>query len=447
MYRAFFGACQVLVWVWLVPFGAAGQGVVAPTNAAAMPEAKPVPLDYKTIITLLAGEEMFGRGYVRQGQEKASEYLQAQFRLLGLQPLPSLAGYGQGFTHKVNVVEKEPRLRLNNKRLNPGTDFIPDAESAPVKVGGLFNSRRKARMYTYLPEDSALFFKEVIKSAPWAASGRRKAACISIPESWYRPIAKQLVARPPACVFLQAGGKLTATLSDNVLPFGLIHLAQGFAPKNGHRVKCRYRVQVAKEINSENVVAMVPGTAVPDSFLIFTAHYDHLGGLGQRVYFPGANDNASGTAMLLALAAERVKNPARYTTVFIAFAAEEAGLRGSQYFVQAPPLDLKRIRFLLNMDLFGSGEYGATLVNAPAVQPDFDRLQAMNTQLAALPRLKPRRNAPNSDHYPFAVAGVPCMFMYLEGPFKAYHDVYDRPENLSLFGFRPAFLLLDGFMR
>ncbi len=80
------------------------------------------------------------------------------------------------------------------------------------------------------------------------------------------------------------------------------------------------------------------------------------------------------------------------------------------------------------------------------MQPDFNLLQSINDSLKALPRLKPRRNAPNSDHYPFALAGVPAMFLYLEGPYAQYHDIYDRPEGLSLAGFEGTFRLLNRFL-
>jgi aminopeptidase YwaD len=107
---------------------------------------------------------------------------------------------------------------------------------------------------------------------------------------------------------------------------------------------------------------------------------------------------------------------------------------------------LDKLRFVMNLDLMGSGEDGATLVNAPAVQPDFDILKTLNDTLHLLPALRPRRNAPNSDHYPFAMAGYPAMFMYLQGPYSEYHSVGDRPEGLSLAGFDNTFKLLSAFL-
>ena len=87
-----------------------------------------------------------------------------------------------------------------------------------------------------------------------------------------------------------------------------------------------------KRIRSQNVICQVRGTEQPDSVVIVSAHYDHLGMQGDS-RFPGANDNASGTSMLLSMVEYFVRKPQAYTMVFIAFGAEETGLIGSNYYV------------------------------------------------------------------------------------------------------------------
>src|SRR4030095_9120627 len=107
-----------------------------------------------------------------------------------------------------------------------------------------------------------------------------------------------------------------------------------------------------------NVLGMVPGTLYPDSFIVFTAHYDHLGRMGKKALFPGANDNASGSAMIIDLAryyAQPANRP-KCSLLFIAFAGEEAGLIGSRYYTENPILPLEQIKFLINLDLMGNGE-------------------------------------------------------------------------------------------
>jgi Zn-dependent M28 family amino/carboxypeptidase len=180
---------------------------------------------------------------------------------------------------------------------------------------------------------------------------------------------------------------------------------------------------------TQNIIAYIPGKI--DSFIVFSAHYDHLGILGQ-VYFPGANDNASGVAMVLSLAkhfANR-KTPPKYNLAFILFSGEELGLLGSLYFVTHPTFDLNKIKLLVNLDMVGSGDQGITVVNAFNQKKAFQLLKQINSQLHLLPSVKPRKNAPDSDHYPFTLKKIPAIFIYTRGRYKQYHSIYDRPDSL-----------------
>jgi Iap family predicted aminopeptidase len=213
-----------------------------------------------------------------------------------------------------------------------------------------------------------------------------------------------------------------------------IHLESAFIPK----------------FTSSNVIGYLPAANKPKQkpYLVITAHYDHLGRMGKETYFPGANDNASGVGMLLYLAQElSLKRDANFNYVFIAFGAEEAGLVGSHYFVEHPLFDLKKIRFLLNTDIMGSGEEGITVVNATLFKPEFDRLTELNLEGNNLPQVKSRGPAANSDHYFFTEKGVPAFFVYTMGPNKHYHDIEDKAEALSYAAFEPLAQLLLGFIK
>jgi Zn-dependent M28 family amino/carboxypeptidase len=179
-------------------------------------------------------------------------------------------------------------------------------------------------------------------------------------------------------------------------------------------------------------MAMVKGTANSQKFLVVTAHYDHLGRMGSDTYFPGANDNASGVAEMLALAAYFAKNPLHKNILFVAFTGEEAGLLGSKYFVRNPPIPLDSIDFLLNLDLSGTGDEGITVVNATLYPEIFDKLVSLNKENNYVAKVKKRGPAANSDHYYFTENSVPAFFIYTLGGIKAYHDVYDKPETLPL---------------
>ncbi len=201
-----------------------------------------------------------------------------------------------------------------------------------------------------------------------------------------------------------------------------------------------------KNYEAVNVCGIIKGTAVPDSFLLISAHYDHLGRLGTNTYFPGANDNGSGVSMLLELADFFQKHPQRYSIVLIAFGAEEAGLIGSKYFTEHPLVALANIRFMLNLDLMGTGDEGMMVVNGTVFNKEFELLSALNEQHGYLPVIKKRGKAANSDHFFFTEKGVPAFFFYTLGGISAYHDVYDVPETLPLTRFREVFRLITDFV-
>lgn len=167
--------------------------------------------------------------------------------------------------------------------------------------------------------------------------------------------------------------------------------------------------------------------------------------MGSDTYFPGANDNASGVALLLNLAKYYAANPAKYSIVFVCFAGEEAGLMGSKFYTENPLLPLKKIRFLINTDLAGTGEDGITVVNATEFPKEFKWMQEINENNHLLKAVNARGKAPNSDHYFFTEKGVPSFFFYTLGGISAYHDVFDKAETLPLTKHENLFTLIKLF--
>ncbi len=167
--------------------------------------------------------------------------------------------------------------------------------------------------------------------------------------------------------------------------------------------------------------------------------------MGSETYFPGANDNASGVAFLLSLAKYYAANPQPYSMAFICFAAEEAGLVGSKYFTENPVVPLEQIRFLINIDMVGTGETGITVVNGSLHTREFGMLNRINDQKKYLPKINARGKAANSDHYFFSEKGVPAFFIYTQGGISAYHDIYDKASTLPLTEFPNLFKLFVAF--
>jgi Zn-dependent M28 family amino/carboxypeptidase len=205
-----------------------------------------------------------------------------------------------------------------------------------------------------------------------------------------------------------------------------------------------------EDYSTNNVAGYVSGSLVPDSFIVFTAHYDHLGRMGKETCFYGANDNASGTVMMMDLARHFSSpgNKADYSIAFIALSGEEAGLKGSLYYADNPLFPLERIRMLINLDMVGTGSDGITIVNGKEFEKEFNLFRKINDDHRYLEEVKARGESCNSDHCPFYEKGVPSVFIYTRGDeFMEYHNVDDRPEELPLTEYEDLFKLLVGFTK
>ena len=246
-------------------------------------------------------------------------------------------------------------------------------------------------------------------------------------------------------VAISLSPKLTWSASQKVMEFTLIEVDKKSITEEPKTLKATIDQELIPNFKAYNVAAVVKGTSKPDSVIVFTAHYDHLGGMGNKTYFPGANDNASGVAMLLDLAKYYATNPPKYSIVFIAFAAEEIGLLGSKYFTENPLIPLSNIRFLWNLDLLGNGDAGATVVNATIHPQEFALLNKINEEKKYLVNINPRGKAANSDHHFFTEKGVPAFFLYTQGGSRAYHDIDDKAVNLPLTAYENLFRLFVAF--
>ena len=404
-------------------------------------------------IEVLASKKMSGRGYVRQGEHRAAAYLRGRLRQLGLQPLAP--DYTQPFALDVNTFPGRMKLEFSTyaklnpsgQFLRPGTNYIAAPNSGAGAVYGarvlLFDS-----LVFSSAEAASQLLHEPTKPRALVISQRDEKRLAALPVALRRHL-------DSAALWVTLVPKLTASLADNQASQPRLELLASDWERYPSRYKlsiiraqCQVDAQLIRAYPTQNLAAVVHGRVQPDSFLVVSAHYDHLGTMGKNVYFPGANDNASGVALLLELAAHyaRPENQPACSVAFLLFGAEEAGLVGSTYFVRHPLIPLARIKFLLNLDLLGTGEDGATIVNGRTYPAAYQRLLALNEAHRYLPRLTARGPAANSDHYPFSEAGVPAFFMYTRGGSPAYHDVHDQPAALSLAGFAGAFGLTRDFL-
>ena len=388
--------------------------------------------DAHKIIKHLGSSCCHGRGYAKSGDVRASRYISDRLRKSGTGAFAS--GYFQPFILSVNTFPGKMNLRVNGRLLVPARDYLVDPASP-----GLFG---KFVPVFIRPSDVAKGPDGHLISSMaggMAIADSRGMAQLGKNEqqAWKSWIDQQVRSNP-------YGLKALAEITEDRLIFGtatglnsiphFVIRAEAL-PDSVESCKAGYRNEYLKDHLTRNVAGYVPGTVCPDSFVVFTAHYDHLGLMGRKTYFPGANDNASGVAMVLGLARYFSAHPQRFSVVFLFFAGEEAGLLGSGFFADHPLVALDRIKFLLNFDLVGTGQDGITVVNASEFARAYGSLEEINQSGEFVKTIRKRGKACISDHCPFTAKGVPCFYIYTLGGIAAYHDLDDRPETLPLTAF------------
>lgn len=351
----------------------------------------------RKMVDTLTSPYFWGRGYTKNGNAKAAKFLTEQFKSYGLKPMDG-KDFVQPFTYNVNTYPGKMDVSINGVQLMPGRDFIVRPDSKGVKAEGKL-----------VQKDSVTFVD----------------------------------AEDRIIVMLE--DKLTWSAEQQAVDFTVLEVDKKLQKGVPLTIKADIESQMVKNFKTGNICGVIKGTVKPDSMIVFTAHYDHLGGMGANTYFPGANDNASGVTQVLTMAKYYAAHPQPYTMAFILFSGEEAGLIGSKYFSEHPVVPLKNIRFLVNLDLEGTGIDGITVVNATVYPEEFKMLKQVNEQGKYLVKVNSRGKAANSDHYFFTEKGVPAFYMYTLGGIKAYHDIYDISATLPLTEYENLFKLLIGF--
>ncbi|MCP5328647.1 MAG: M28 family peptidase [Sinobacteraceae bacterium] len=431
--------------------------------------------DYQRHLQRLASDEFEGRKPGTEGERRTVEYLIAEFGKLGLEP-----GNGDSWLQQVPIVEmttgSDASLSLGEQTLRYLDDMVvwtrrvvPEMrlESSPlVFVGhgivapeygwndyaGLDMRGKTAVILVNEPGfatgDASLFrgraltyygrwtykFEEAARQGaagalivhqtepagyPWhtvrngrvgpqvdLASADDNAGRVQI-EGWITTEAADALFRAAGTTYAEA----LQAASQPGFQARLLPMQATAAVRN-----------VIRRSSSANVVARIPGSRRADEYVLYMAHWDHLGRSLARsgdTVFNGAVDNATGVSGLLSLAAAFMREPRRpeRTVVFFAPTAEESGLLGSAYYVDQPLYPLARTLAVLNMDAIS---FGGPTRDVSVVGWGMSDLQDL---LAAAARRQERILMPEptpengyyyrSDHFNFAKAGVPALYFKL----------------------------------
>lgn len=202
-----------------------------------------------------------------------------------------------------------------------------------------------------------------------------------------------------------------------------------------------FSVQVAPDsreverMSGKNLIGMISGQT--DKYIVITAHYDHLGVMDGKIH-NGADDNASGTAGLLSIAAHFSKNKPVNNLIFCAFDAEEKGLQGAKHFVGNLEIPKASILLNVNMDMISRSDKNVIYACGTSYNPQFKPLLKKSGKASPVklkfghdnPKLGTHDWTFSSDHGPFHSAGIPFVYFGVEDH-EDYHRYTDDSDKIK----------------
>lgn len=389
---------------------------------------------YKKIVKELSSKKYQGRGYAKDGANMAGRYLVKEFEKAGADEVVC-----QPFKIDINTFCGKMDMWADGKKLTPGVDFAMREYSPGV------HGEFPVYHVDTLNFDAEKMYADLAKP--------EYANCLVVCDFWFmythsefKPLHKKDSSVGGFIQTWTSPIKFYKAYGSRVMGKPIVWITPE-AIKGVKNVKLDIDNEWLQDYELFNVIAKVNGEK-HDSCFVFTAHYDHLGNLGRDVYYPGANDNASGTATIVTLAEYYAKNKPEYDMYFIAFSGEDSGLNGSLYYVDNSTVPLENIKYLFNIDMIGDNNPVQYCEASDEGNRGYALLEEINGEKHYFEALNRGELAANSDHYPFAEHHVPCiLFENEEGDaFKYYHTIYDTYKNGIFVTYEPIFKIIVDFV-
>jgi hypothetical protein len=443
----------------------------------------------KEKLSILASADMEGRETASPGQKRAAAYIENEFKRMGLQP-----GNGDSYQQVYPVYQDaltEKQLVVNGKSMDWDKDFNFSMQtiasgnfnySSIVFAGyGIVDSAKGINDYANLDVKGKLVVVVEGSSAgmPTMGVGGSRAFGAN-PAS---PTAKMRVASAKGAIGLlvvsadfpkkvatqvkggmylkknDAAGFLMVNISTTIASAlvgstSTLSIADIATTTKGPYNAGLHIVatKTTENLESSNVIAVLPGTDKKDEYLFLTGHYDHLGKKGDVIWY-GADDDGSGTvgvmqmAEAFAAAAKKGKHPRR-TIVFMTVSGEEKGLWGSQYYSEHPIYPLDKTTADLNTDMIGRIDTERMtadslnyiyVIGHDKLSSDLPIINEAANKNSSNLVLDYKFDDPNdknriyyrSDHYNFAKMGVPILFFYDGMLLADYHKPTDTVDKIN----------------
>jgi Peptidase family M28 len=451
---------------------------------AQSPEAPPDLAKMKADLFFLAGPECMGRGTGEPGQVKAAAYIAKRMEENGLQPLRGTGMGGASAFHfaytleRSNLDQSGSKLKIGATDLALGSDAMSlglAEQSGEVVFLGYGMNRPDLGWDDYANAnvkdkwvvifDGQPRLKEGPFSTPTPVDGSGPLAKY---QTASKAGAKGLILLPgnhegdrdPARTFAQLqaaiergglrlkGARVSASSTIYLSPSGAKKIGldgaalQRAMDESGKPASPKslgalnYKPSIKRsDVAASNLVGLIPGhdSKLKDEIIVVSAHHDHLGGTPER-YFPGADDNASGTTGVLEVARLLKDSKPKRTILFLSVSGEELGLYGSEAFLSAPPIDLKRLKADINLDMIGRNAVDEITVTPARIDNAITTLTQEARRIAEKRGLKLSAEADQywtrSDHYNFFKRGIPAMFFFA-GMHEDYHRISDTPDKIN----------------
>lgn len=417
---------------------------------------------FRTDISILASDSLQGREAGTAGGEMAAAYIAEQMKQIGLTPKGAEVGsYYQRFTMNYPVRFKNATLKINAINFEYPSEFGATDFSASgsftgrtVDVGsGLVNNATGIDDYKGIDVSNKvvifdIFIKGGFENQEAAFASIEKRVKLAV-EKGAKAILLHNTSRK-GIEDVMFGSPFTDSLNIPVLYIARIPFDK---LKRIKKADCALSVEITRTTSQPaNVVGYIDNHSTKT--VIVGGHYDHLGFTvyadenGKRDVYNGADDNASGTAMLLELA-RWVKNneSLKYNYLFVAFSAEEKGLFGSKAFSKSIEVNSSKIAYMLNMDMVGRlGCQGDTIsilgVGTSTVWSGLiDKLEPIDLHCKKI-----QGAPPFSDHAPFVKKEIPIIY-FTTGIHKQYHTPADDSEFVNYQGMDKILNYIRAFMR
>ena len=372
---------------------------------------------YKKIVKELSSAKYQGRGYAEDGANKAGKWIAKEFEKVGADEVVC-----QPFKLDINTFPGKMEFAVDGKRQTPGVDFTLREFNPSIKgeyklyyvdmenydADKMFADLSSAEYHgAFVVCDFMFSFKHAADFKK--LQSKSECSNAGLIYTWESPL------------------KFYKAYGETVKEKPILWVTPDF-PKDAKTIEVDMENEFLKDYECFNVIAKVEGNR-HDSCYVFTAHYDHLGKLGKKTFYPGAHDNASGTAAIITFAAHYAKNKPEFDMYFIAFSGEDANLRGSDWYVEHPVVPLSQIKYLFNLDMIADNNPMQYCEFSDEAMEGFALFEKINAEKGYFKALDRHDLDENSDHWPFAKKDVPVVFFMNEHG-DAY-KYYQRADGYS----------------